>query len=329
MVHLPITFRVNYITQPGQTVYVVGRAPELGSWDPSQAPALTWSEGGNWIGVVFLQADHRAKTVEYKYCIRHEWNESVIWEDCENRRVVFSLADGPVVCDDVWGVWQESFGEALTVSPPIVTCPDLPNLPESEKEPDEALGDGDQLPFMFGKDDRDSDSISVGSSCSDWSLGSILELSDEEWDSDHSGSASSSSSSTQPVRVYIRNRTNEEAAVTLQPAHDPVGEVFSIPADSSMSFPRSVSDESLIVTAVLANFDRSRRVYDLSKCRSLQIVLERRGKRSRLQQRSKQRDEFGVWHNTSTARIPISASAPALASKLHMSQQTALRPILC
>eukprot|EP00736_Rhodelphis_marinus_P000018 Rmarinus@m.2420 len=72
MVHLPITFRVNYITQPGQTVYVVGRAPELGSWDPSQAPALTWSEGGNWIGVVFLQADHRAKTSSQFYLLlRH------------------------------------------------------------------------------------------------------------------------------------------------------------------------------------------------------------------------------------------------------------------
>jgi alpha-amylase len=46
-------------------VWLVGDAPALGSWDVSSALRLKWSEGGNWVGSVDLDAG-AAAGISYK-----------------------------------------------------------------------------------------------------------------------------------------------------------------------------------------------------------------------------------------------------------------------
>ena len=38
------TFCINYSTQPGQVLYVVGSSTELGCWDIAQGLKLTWHD---------------------------------------------------------------------------------------------------------------------------------------------------------------------------------------------------------------------------------------------------------------------------------------------
>lgn len=39
------TFSVQFNTQPGENVYLVGNAPEMGEWDVAKARKMTWNCG--------------------------------------------------------------------------------------------------------------------------------------------------------------------------------------------------------------------------------------------------------------------------------------------
>lgn len=75
--------------QFGETVHVVGNAAELGSWDPSAAPALATNEENFpcWTSSdpVLLPLN---KPVEYKYAIRDQAGNIVRWSGLGNRRIV-------------------------------------------------------------------------------------------------------------------------------------------------------------------------------------------------------------------------------------------------
>ena len=43
-----MTLRVNYKTEFGQEIAVVGSIPRLGCWDVKQALKMKWTEGHNW-----------------------------------------------------------------------------------------------------------------------------------------------------------------------------------------------------------------------------------------------------------------------------------------
>lgn len=42
------SFSINYWTQPGEVVCIVGSIPKLGSWNPHKAQKMNWNEGGVW-----------------------------------------------------------------------------------------------------------------------------------------------------------------------------------------------------------------------------------------------------------------------------------------
>ncbi len=57
-----VRFSVPYKCTFGEVMKVVGNAEELGAWDASAAPPLTWNSGDNWTGEVRLPPG----TLEFK-----------------------------------------------------------------------------------------------------------------------------------------------------------------------------------------------------------------------------------------------------------------------
>lgn len=78
-----VGYTVQAETVWGQNVYVVGNIPELGSWNPAAAVALTTGEGTypRWTGTASLPAN---TDVQYKFVIKQD-GQPVIWETGENR----------------------------------------------------------------------------------------------------------------------------------------------------------------------------------------------------------------------------------------------------
>ena len=82
---------------PGQTVFIVGSVPALGSWSPAAAIPLTSAGDGTYTGTVDLPG---STTVEYKY-IRKNVDGSVVWESDPNRSVTTG-SGGTMTLNDVW-----------------------------------------------------------------------------------------------------------------------------------------------------------------------------------------------------------------------------------
>jgi hypothetical protein len=59
------TFQCNYVTQPGQRLFVVGDLEELGGWNAGRAVPLTFG-GAHWDGPVAVCKD---QTIRYKYLV--------------------------------------------------------------------------------------------------------------------------------------------------------------------------------------------------------------------------------------------------------------------
>ncbi|MFF7183018.1 carbohydrate-binding module family 20 domain-containing protein [Streptomyces sp. NPDC008121] len=76
-------FSVEAQTQWGDTVFVVGDAPDLGAWDPSKAVPLDPAQYPVWSASVSLPA---RQPVDFKYLIKSP-NGSVRWEEGENRKL--------------------------------------------------------------------------------------------------------------------------------------------------------------------------------------------------------------------------------------------------
>lgn len=94
-----VTFTVHdYVTQWGQSMYVVGNVPELGNWDPAAAAPLSWVDSDTWSGVVPFIAS-RGQTIEYKYIVRQGGN--TIWESGGNRTYAVP-ASGTDQVQDYW-----------------------------------------------------------------------------------------------------------------------------------------------------------------------------------------------------------------------------------
>jgi alpha-amylase len=65
-----VSFSITCPTAFGQRVWLVGDAAGLGSWDVSRGLALTWAEGGKWVGSVELDAAVTA-SISYKAVLEY------------------------------------------------------------------------------------------------------------------------------------------------------------------------------------------------------------------------------------------------------------------
>lgn len=80
-----VTFRLNYRTEFGDYLKIVGDGDALGSWDPQNAPAMVWSEGDEWKATVDLPA---GGTYTFKAVLVNTNDPNrAVWEDGENRSI--------------------------------------------------------------------------------------------------------------------------------------------------------------------------------------------------------------------------------------------------
>lgn len=91
------TFSVYATVQPGESVWLVGSAPSLGSWDPAHAVRLSAGGYPTWTANVAIPA---GTAIGYKYVTKAA-DGSVTWESRPNRTATVP-ADGWLSVADAW-----------------------------------------------------------------------------------------------------------------------------------------------------------------------------------------------------------------------------------
>ncbi len=91
------TLTLHVTADPGQSLFIVGSVPELGTWDPGHAVALSQVDATTWQGQVTLPG---SAFIEYKY-IRKDAAGTVTWESDPNRTVT-TPSGGSTTFDDTW-----------------------------------------------------------------------------------------------------------------------------------------------------------------------------------------------------------------------------------
>jgi 4-alpha-glucanotransferase len=94
---MKITFRINYMTEWGQGIWVAGSDEALGNWNVKNAFPMTYIGNGEWEASLLFAVP---VTFEYKYFVKRNDN-TVSWEGGKNRN--FDAADYSLVeIRDFW-----------------------------------------------------------------------------------------------------------------------------------------------------------------------------------------------------------------------------------
>jgi cyclomaltodextrin glucanotransferase len=93
------------MTQPGETVVVVGDCPELGNWDIAKAFPLEYINCNTWFGEIPFN-ESAGKLITYKYALWRE-GQSPLRENITPRRWVVA-SEGTVKWRDTWISGRES-----------------------------------------------------------------------------------------------------------------------------------------------------------------------------------------------------------------------------
>jgi len=114
-----IHFMVNYYTNYGENLYVIGEAPIFGSWNTRKGKKLRWTGDGNWeltIPVPYEQWERGNGTVRYKY---------IILDDKHPDYVPF-MEPGPIRVRNGQDIFEcrDHWGEGIKLQPI-----DFPNYP--------------------------------------------------------------------------------------------------------------------------------------------------------------------------------------------------------
>lgn len=84
---MKITFRIDYRTQWGQSMYVCGSIPELGKWDEENAILMTLTSGELWEVEIDCK---NPSDFDYKFLIKDSYSFFSAWESGENRKAQLS-----------------------------------------------------------------------------------------------------------------------------------------------------------------------------------------------------------------------------------------------
>ncbi|GIL59714.1 hypothetical protein Vafri_14445 [Volvox africanus] len=103
-----VNFKVHRHVEFGQSLLLVGSAPELGSWDAKQALELNWGEGDNWSTSATLPV---GSSIEYKYIIRRR--DALDW--CPGQNKAFALPSAASV--EVTDSWENPHGTVVALKP--------------------------------------------------------------------------------------------------------------------------------------------------------------------------------------------------------------------
>ncbi|GIL85683.1 hypothetical protein Vretimale_13249 [Volvox reticuliferus] len=126
-----VNFKVHRHVEFGQSLLLVGSAPELGSWDAKHALELNWGEGDNWSASAALPV---GSSLEYKYIIKRR--DGLDWCPGQNKAIALPSAASVEVTD----TWENTHGtvvalKPLEVAPAVEEAPIAPAaLPVAEGE---------------------------------------------------------------------------------------------------------------------------------------------------------------------------------------------------
>ncbi|EKX38931.1 hypothetical protein GUITHDRAFT_115036 [Guillardia theta CCMP2712] len=133
-----LTFRLkNDITQPGDTVLVVGNVPELGEWKPQRAAKLSTNSGSfpYWNVAITLRPGF---SLEYKFVIQKSGGE-LVWEKGENRKIKVPVSS-KATAESAFGEKGERISgvdaavvEARAPSPPAAIALYEPEAPMNQE----------------------------------------------------------------------------------------------------------------------------------------------------------------------------------------------------
>ena len=115
-----VKFQVQYRTEVGETLKVVGSSAELGAWDVASAPALKWqSDDGIWSCDLSLPC---GQIYEYKYVICNDNGVALQWQQGNNALLAVGIRDalaagsaGGEVCIEVLDRWSGPEGSAVVI----------------------------------------------------------------------------------------------------------------------------------------------------------------------------------------------------------------------
>jgi len=99
--NIVITFNVQYKTNFGENMFVVGEGPQLGNWDATKGLPLKWTENHIWTASHTFTKD--TKEIIYKYIVNNSDN-NVRWESSKNREVKLPNEDNINIIDD----WEQT-----------------------------------------------------------------------------------------------------------------------------------------------------------------------------------------------------------------------------
>ncbi|CAD8086749.1 unnamed protein product [Paramecium sonneborni] len=87
-----IYFKIHYITQFGQALYLCGDDESLGNWDPCKALRLQWNQNNEW--TICIKLPRVGRKYEYKFIVNDYSEPSIhkaFWEPGENRIITKHL----------------------------------------------------------------------------------------------------------------------------------------------------------------------------------------------------------------------------------------------
>jgi len=95
-----VRFSINYHTNPGEDIRVVGSNYKLGDWEASKAPILEWTHKDIWVAELSFRKVFLP--FEYKYVVYDNNTGSTRWETIPNRKVDVTeedMIDRPEIWD--------------------------------------------------------------------------------------------------------------------------------------------------------------------------------------------------------------------------------------
>ena len=95
-----VSFQIEYKTQWGESITVVGDKTQLGNWDPVEGLSLSHSKGGIWSGCVKLK--EYITSFSYRYLLTNEQGEVVEAEWLESRLVCLPKHPAQIWLKDEW-----------------------------------------------------------------------------------------------------------------------------------------------------------------------------------------------------------------------------------
>ena len=127
---MELSFKIDYQTTWGESLFISGSTPQLGQWDPKMAIPLKNQFPGEWQTLLEVESDQ----FEYKYLIKdHQGNP--IWEWGPNRTIFFNqkLVE-EIRLRDFWRIGSDPENALYSSAFQKVLLKREPSLPSPQKK---------------------------------------------------------------------------------------------------------------------------------------------------------------------------------------------------